>query len=93
MDLVIDRRGQVRCIYDEAFDLAALGKLSIKRASYVEPDVNGQWCVDLGPSGGPKLAGFGQRSQALTTEIAWLRQNWLTGATDSDRRSSRPSGR
>ena len=77
MDLVIDMRGQVRCIYFETIDLAALGKLRIRRASHVEPDVNGQWHVDLTEIGGPKFTGFDKRSSALEAEIAWLRANWL----------------
>ena len=34
-----------------AVDLAALGVLSIRRASHVEPDEEGRWWVDLGPAG------------------------------------------
>ena len=75
MDLVIDTRGQVRCIYDEAIDLAALGKLSIKRASYVEPDDEGRWFVDLRPSLGSTLGPFMLRSEAVRAEVRWLNQN------------------
>ena len=77
MDLVVDTRGQVRCIYAEVIDLASLGKVNIRRASHVEPDVDGQWQVDLTAVGGPKVAGFIKRSSALEAEIAWLRENWL----------------
>jgi hypothetical protein len=38
MELVVGLDGGVRCIYDEALDLRALGKLQITRASHVEPD-------------------------------------------------------
>jgi hypothetical protein len=38
MRLVIDARGVVRCLYGEEIELAALGSLSISRASQVEPD-------------------------------------------------------
>ena len=72
MDLVVNTRGQVRCIYDEAIDLAALGKLSIKRASYVEPDEQGRWRADMGLSGGPVLGPFVCRSLALRAEQFWL---------------------
>ena len=47
MELVIDPGGTVRCIYDEAIDLAALGSLAITRASHVEPDELGSWHADL----------------------------------------------
>ena len=53
MQLVIDAAGSIRCLYDEAIDLAALGSLSIRRASHVEPDESGQWFADLAPVGGP----------------------------------------
>ena len=72
MDLVIDTRGQVRCIYDEAIDLAALGKLNIKRASYVEPDEHGRWWIDLSLIFGPYVGPFASRSEALAAERSWL---------------------
>jgi len=77
MQLVIDGRGQIRCIYAEALDLAALGRLSIKRASYVEPDERGGWTANLSPVNGPHLGRFDRRSQALAAERAWLEDNWL----------------
>ena len=72
MDLVVDTRGQARCIYDEAIDLAAMGKLSIRRASYVEPDEHGHWIADLTASEGPRLGPFALRSQAIAAEIRWV---------------------
>ena len=72
MDLVIDAKGQVRCIYGEMIDLGALGELSIQRASHVEPDVIGQWWADLAPVRGPVLGPFNRRSDALAAEAAWL---------------------
>ena len=52
MELLINCKGEVRCLYGEAIDLRALGVLSIQRASHVEPDSNGQWWADLATSGG-----------------------------------------
>ena len=72
MELVIIGRGQVRCIYDERIDLAALGKLSIKRASYVEPNASGHWIASLHSVGGPNLGPYGRRSEALRAEYEWL---------------------
>jgi len=72
MELVVDADGGVRCIYDEALDLRALGKLQITRASHVEPDTEGMWFADMGPSGGPVLGPFGSRSEALQAEKRWL---------------------
>ena len=72
MELIIDNAGGVRCIYDEAIDLAVLGKPTITRASHVEPDENGHWWADLSPVGGPRLGPFGKRSEALTAEKIWF---------------------
>jgi len=79
MDLVIDSKGQVRCVYGEIIDLAVLGDLSIQRASHVEPDRSGRWWADLAPVGGPRLGSFAKRSEALEAEAAWLQQHLLVG--------------
>ena len=72
MALGVDEDGGVRCIYDEALDLRALGKLQITRASHVEPDRDGNWWADMGPVGGPVLGPYGSRSEALEAEREWL---------------------
>jgi hypothetical protein len=77
MDLVIDRLGRIRCLYGETIDLAALGTLSVIRASHVEPDAVSQWWADLTPVSGPRLGPYLRRSQALEAERAWLQQHWL----------------
>jgi hypothetical protein len=79
MQLVIDTGGQVRCLYSEVLDLAALGPLSIQRASSVEPDHEGQWWADLAHVSGPRLGPFSKRSAALAAETAWLEQHVLAG--------------
>jgi hypothetical protein len=73
MELVVDAGGDVRCIYDEALDLRELGKLQITRASHVEPDRDGFWWADMGPSGGPILGPFGNRGEAVQAERIWLK--------------------
>ena len=78
MDLVIDTRGGLRCIYAEAIDLRALGRVSVERGSRVEADECGRWFADLSPVNGPKIGPFDYRSQALTAEHNWLREHWLT---------------
>lgn len=75
MDLIIGPGGQVRCLYGEAIDLAALGPLTIARASFVEPDSSGNWWADLAPVQGPCLGPFLRRSDALQAEQAWLEPN------------------
>jgi hypothetical protein len=80
MDLVIRPSGSVVAVYDEVIDLAALGPLSITRASHVEPDAHGRWVADLAAVGGPVLGPFARRSEALQAEIAWLRTHLLDGS-------------
>ena len=72
LELIVNADGGVKCIYDEALDLRALGKLQITRASHVEPDAEGCWWADMGPSGGPVLGPFGTRREALAAERGWL---------------------
>lgn len=77
MDLIVDTAGDTRCVYGEAINLAALGSLTIERASHVEPIDHGQWVADLTPVGGPRLGPFGRRSEALAAETAWIEAHWL----------------
>jgi hypothetical protein len=77
MEILIDARGQARCVYGEAINLATLGQLTIYRASQVEPDMHGVWRADLTAVGGPTLGHFAQRSDALAAEQAWLAAHWL----------------
>ena len=83
MQLVIDGRGNVRCLYGEVFDLHSLGSLSIRRASHVEPDADGQWWAELAPVGGPLLGPFVLRTQALDAERQWLETHWLVAVPDA----------
>jgi hypothetical protein len=80
MRMVIDRQGQIRCIYGEEIDLSTLGPISIRRASHVEPDAQGKWWADLSPVSGPRLGPFDRRSNALEAELAWLERWWLPSA-------------
>jgi hypothetical protein len=80
MLLVIDPCGEVRCLYGEAIDLAALGSVSVRRASHVEPDAEGRWWAGLALVGGPRLGPFVRRSEALEAERAWLEEHWLVRA-------------
>jgi hypothetical protein len=77
MQLIVAPEGSVRCLYDEVIDLAALGPLSITRASRVEPDDTGHWFADLSPVMGPLLGPFDRRSNALQAEREWLEANQL----------------
>ena len=78
MELVVDAGGSVRCIYDEEIDLREIGTLKITRASHVEPDAEGCWWADMGPSGGPVLGPYGSRSEALRAERGWLNAEAIT---------------
>ena len=72
MQIVVCSDGSMRCIYSEEINLQELGQLTIRRASHVEPDANGQWLADLSPVAGPTLGPFATRSEALAAEAAWL---------------------
>jgi hypothetical protein len=78
MDLVVTPDGTVRAVYDEMLDLALLGRVSIRRASHVEPTGEGRWQADLSPVSGPVLGPFHRRSEALEAERAWLEEHWLS---------------
>jgi hypothetical protein len=81
MQLIVLPTGQIRCLYDEAIDLAAIGHPVITRASHVEPDVKGQWWADLSPVDGPILGPFNRRTDALGAEHVWLEEHWLPSAS------------
>jgi hypothetical protein len=72
MELVVDAGGDVRCVYGEELDLREIGKLQITRASHVEPDAEGYWWADMGPSRGLVLGPFKTRTEALGAEREWL---------------------
>jgi hypothetical protein len=80
MQLIVQPGGDVCCLYGEGIDLSALGRLTIQRASHVEPDTDGAWWADLTPVAGPKLGPFSKRTDALVAEVAWLEQHWLCQA-------------
>jgi hypothetical protein len=79
MQLRIDARGEVCCLYGELIDLSTVGTLSIRRASHVEPDSNGSWWADLAPVGGPRLGPHARRSEALEAESAWIQRFVVCG--------------
>jgi hypothetical protein len=78
MDLVVAPDGTVKAIYDETLDLTLLGRLSIRRASHVEPTPEGRWQADLSLVSGPVLGPFHRRSEALEAEHVWLEEHWLS---------------
>ena len=80
MQILIQPNGGVRCVYDEAINLFALGRVQITRGSHVEPDEDGRWFADMAVVGGPRLGPFALRSEALDAERDWLQQFWLTKA-------------
>ena len=77
MELLLQRNGTLRFIYDETVNLSSLGILQIKRVSRVEPDALGRWHADLSPIAGPILGPFALRSDALSAEINWVKCRWL----------------
>ena len=79
MKLLVRPAGTARAIYDELIDRAVLGRVTITRASHVEPDEQGRWRADLSPVNGPVLGPFDHRSEALQAEHDWLERHWLRG--------------
>lgn len=77
MQIVIDARGTVQTLYDEALDLRSLGPAIITRASQVEPDQSGQWWARI--IEGPCLGPFEHRSAAIAAEVAWLEATRFQG--------------
>ena len=67
--------GQIKTIYDDNSKeiLEKIGKLSIKRASHVEPNSNGDWVADMSPVNGPQLGPFKLRQDAINAEISYLK--------------------
>ena len=78
MMLVVNVGGDVRCVYAEDLDLAAIGSVHITRASHLEPDETGHWRADITPAGGPVLGPFARRSAALAAERQWLEENLIS---------------
>ncbi len=78
MELVISSQGAVHCLYDECLDLSKLGRLTIRRASHVEPTDEGQWTANLSAVSGPVLGPFRLRSDALAAEVGWIESHWLS---------------
>ena len=76
LTIVFDEFG-AKAIYDDALSptLEALGEVSIKRASEVEPTEEGWWSANMARSGGECLGPFRLRGHALAAERDWLRRN------------------
>ena len=76
-------------VYDDALMQLLTGcSMKIKRASHVEPmstpDGSVKWQADMGPVGGPILAPFNTRQEALDAEKVWLKEHIIKSDTDVD---------
>jgi hypothetical protein len=69
MEMVLDPKGSIRCLYGEALDLSSLGELRIQHASHGKA-AGAHWYADLSPVGGPKLGPLCGRSHNSS--------NWTT---------------
>lgn len=79
--------GKLTAIYDDRMaDFLSSGKATIRRASHVEPNPNGDgWIADMSPSGGPVLGPCKLREQALQLERGWLEAKLFTeGRTNEE---------
>lgn len=72
MRIIFLSDGTAVTVYTEALELSGLGRLSHRRASYVEPVETGCWIANLTPVGGPTLGPYAKRSEALAAEGKWL---------------------
>jgi hypothetical protein len=77
MTITVATDGTMRMLYAESFPLSDFGRVTIRRASHVEPTDDGQWMADMQPVNGPQLGPFATRSAALAAEVAWLESNIL----------------
>lgn len=69
--------GIIRALHDDRLNLADIGRFRVARASWVEPDPNGKWWVDLDNSRGPILGPYSTRAEALRAEVTWLERHRL----------------
>ena len=81
MELVVAADGVARSIYGEELDLREIGRLSVTRASHVEPDAQGFWLADMDPSGGPVLGPFKSRTEPLQAERGWLQMRHFAASS------------
>jgi len=70
--------GTVRCLYGEEIDLPALGELTIRRVSHVEPDERGCWWAEIVLDGvAARLGPYARRSTALRVEAEFIAERLL----------------
>lgn len=70
---LVVKNGEIMAIYNDAL-IGLYGDatcVETRRASHVEPRGAG-WDADLSPVGGPLLAGFRTRAEALSAEVKYL---------------------
>ena len=77
MKIRVYPEGIIRALHDDRLNLADIGRFRLARASWVEPDSQGRWWVDLDNSRGPILGPFSTRAQALKAEVDWLERHRL----------------
>tara|TARA_Y100000310_G_scaffold232829_1_gene235676 strand:+ start:57 stop:329 length:273 start_codon:yes stop_codon:yes gene_type:complete len=83
--ITISRKGKVDFIWsDDLSELLQIGDHEVRRASHVEPDHNGQWSANMGPSNGPILGPFPLRRDALLAEARWLEDHWQELVKESE---------
>lgn len=74
-EIVITDGGSILHLYDDALRDLIEGKITIQRASHVEPTADGRWTADMSPAfpmSGPVLGPFETRAEALAAEREYL---------------------
>ena len=78
LSITVRPDGTLAAIHNDALvPLYDQGKVTVRRASFVEPMDGGEhglfWMADLSPVGGPKMENFTSREKALAAEFKWLK--------------------
>ena len=74
--VLVEPDGRLRFVWNDCLrGLADQGEVSIRRASHVEPTLDGRWTADMSPVGGGLLGPFELHGQAIAAERAWLGEN------------------
>ena len=79
MKIKIDKKGNISFVYrDDYLKFKNAGKITIKRASNVEPTADNKWMVDFKPLGIKKKIGpFKTRKEALEKEHIYIEKHYL----------------
>jgi hypothetical protein len=74
--VLVDANGRLEFVWDDRLaPLRALGEITIRRASHVEPTDDGWWTADMTPLGGQIIGPFALHAAAIDAEREWIARN------------------